>query len=151
MDEFGIGARIAAFDRRNGGNPVQWGGWFFYLNGAQRDTDPLGPLIDPPSDEYDLLTNILSYHKARLRRAVQEFDAFKEQALHSDNSCEKETLAALNELKDTVSAMNEACVEAQKNLDNTPQRQRRAAILQSAAEQTQRQKEFRDSVRAIRI
>lgn len=149
-DSFGVAGRIKAFDQRNGGNPVAFNGWFYYLNGALRETEPLGALLDPPEDEYARLTNIVSYHKGRLAQAVRQFDACKESLMFSPYP-QPESLDQLKQLQAVVGERNAAVQQATQNLAATEEGQRRERNRQFDAEQRQAQASFKDDVRAIRI
>lgn len=150
MDNFGVMARIAEFDKRHGGNPVLYGEWFFYANGAVREVDPLGALIPPPDDEYARLTNIVRYYQARLFKAVREFDAAKESLMMA--ACpDGEALDRLKKLQGVVGERNKAVEQAKQNLAQTERGKQLEANRQFDAELRQRHDEFKSKVKDIRI
>lgn len=67
--------RINAFEKRHGGPEVavRVSGWILYPNGAARETNPLGALLDPSTDKLERARNILFYHETRLRLATEAF------------------------------------------------------------------------------
>lgn len=150
MDNFGVMARIKEFDRRNGGNALRFNGWFHYANGARRDEEPLGALIDAPENEYDRLTNILTYHKGRLVQAVRNFDALKEELVMSAFP-DGEGLDRLKQLQTVVGQCNEAVNVAKSQLEATEVGKRREAMRKHEVESRAERASFGDSVRAVRI
>lgn len=150
MDNFGVTARIRAFDQRNGGNAVLFNGWFYYPNGATRDGEPLGPLIDPSENEYERLTQILTYHKGRLVQAVRKFDALKEELVMSAFP-DGEALDRLKQLQTVVGERNEAVNAAKAQLDATDEGKQRERRRKQEAENQAQQAAFKASVNAIRI
>lgn len=142
--------RIRAFDQRNGGNPVDHNQWLYYANGAKREFEPYGALIDPPADEYQRFTNVLRYHEGRLAKAMHSFQNLREQLL----MCPYPDKAALDELKrlqTLVGERNAAVAEAKEQLANTDVAKQRERNRQSNAEQKAQRDEFRSRVRMIRV
>lgn len=82
-DVNGINQRIREFHEQNGGsdNCVVSGDWILYANGAVRERNPYGALIDPPSDPRQRAENIARFWKCKLALAVQMFDEYKFQHL----------------------------------------------------------------------
>jgi hypothetical protein len=150
IDNYGVKGRIADFDQRNGGNPVYFKEWFYYENGAQREGWPLGVLLDPPKDEYQLATNILQYHKARHAIAAHTFENFKEQ-LGMSGCPDREGLDELRKLHGIVGERNQAVTDARARLAETETGKRLASSRQTDAEQQQEMKNFRDELKTIRI
>ncbi|MEI9866670.1 MAG: hypothetical protein WDN00_19380 [Limisphaerales bacterium] len=150
FDKFGVAGRIADFDERNGGNSVYFNGCFLYANGATRDGDPLGALIDPPENEDRLLANLLQYHKARHAIAVREFDNLKEE-LACSGCPQPEGLDQLRRLREVVSQRNQAVNDAQAKVDNTETGKRLAMLRQLDAENKQQLAEYRDDLKKLRI
>jgi hypothetical protein len=74
----------ADFDKANGGRPLQIDGKLYFENGAIRDTDPMGILISPPTNQKDLLRNQLRFQREVLRRKTvlfqQQHEALRNQA-----------------------------------------------------------------------
>lgn len=150
VDHGSVKMRIAEFDKRNGSNPVLMGGWWWYANGAVRELEPLGALIDPPRDEYDRLRNILRYHQARLNHAVRDFDNFKDQLMMSRCN-DGPGLDRLKALQITVSERNQAVEEAKARLAATERGQAMEGARRQDAESRAEQDQFRDAVKQIRI
>jgi len=150
FDKFGVAGRINEFDQRNGGDPVFYQDCFFYRNGAYRDSNPLGLLADPSTDEYTRLGNIVRYHQGRLAEAVREFDSLKEQLMFS--ACpDGRAIDQLKQLQTKVSKRNAAVEKAKLALAGTAEGQRREQSRQMDAEQRQKQAAFHEEVRSIRV
>lgn len=149
-DQFGVKARIEAFDKRNGGHAVLRGEWFYYSNGAIRERDLLGALIDPPEDEFQRLTNILHFHEARHAEAVRAFDNWQERLLMSGEP-DRDALDELRRLRDVVGERNEDVNQAKAALAGTERSKRLAAGRRLDAEMQQQRRDFKDEVRAIKI
>jgi hypothetical protein len=150
MDQFGAAAKIADFDKRNGGNSVLYRNWIYYENGANRDMWPLGILLEPPADEYERLRNILRYHEGRQVEAVRQFDNFKEELMMS--GCpDGAGLDRLRALGKTVAERNKAVEVAKANLAATDKAKQIEANRQWDAEQRKQIKEFQNQVQAIRV
>ena len=89
MDCEGINSRIKAFDDSHG-NFVYVDGWLLFEDGAQRENNPLGALIDPPPDPLKLAKKIHRYWKVKLELAVEEFHHYRDLFLqHARNSCKQ--------------------------------------------------------------
>lgn len=150
IDKYGVNARVRDFDQRNGGNPVSFKERLYYANGAQRDSDPLGALIDPPADEYARLSNILRYHQGRCAAAVREFDHLKEE-LEASGCPQPEGLDQLRRLQAIVSERNQAVNAAKARLEETGTGQRLQASRRIDAEIKQEMDDYREALRQIRI
>jgi hypothetical protein len=149
-DHFSVRGRIANFDKRNGGNPVYFNQWYLYANGARRESEPLGALIEPPDDEYLLAKNILQYHEARHAVAVRQFDNLKED-LAMSGCPQPEGLDQLRQLRQAVSQRNQAVNNAKTRLANTERGQELAAGRKVDAELRQSIEDYQDRLKAIRI
>jgi hypothetical protein len=77
VDYEGVKARIAAFDARHGAC-IEDAGWLVFEDGALRELNPLGPLMEPPKDAQALARRKFHYCGLRLREAVARFDDRKE-------------------------------------------------------------------------
>ncbi len=73
IDYGGINQRIAAFDAQHG-DSVHEEGWILFADGAAREANPMGPLLEPPRDDWPRLKRILHYHEILLQRAVNAFN-----------------------------------------------------------------------------
>lgn len=112
-----VSQNVRAFDTKHGKNSVL-NGWIYFEDGAVRENDLLGRLIDPPEDEYEKLKNIIHYHRGRLAKAVSEFDQFNE-SLQMQESVAPEQLDELKKLKKVADTINADVEQAKKNLTNT--------------------------------
>ncbi|HWA25700.1 MAG TPA: hypothetical protein VG734_08575 [Lacunisphaera sp.] len=134
IDYDSVRQRIAAFDKKNGGDGVEINGAIYYSNGAIRDTEPLGALIDPPRDPQERCKIQLSYWQELQRRAVAEFDEVKSQYLTNAKVglteaftpalpwTEAQAVKKLTELRDNVRELQKRVTAARAELKrNTPQ------------------------------
>lgn len=149
-DQFGVSAKVAAFDKRHGGNPVPLNSWFYYSNGAMREMWTLGALCEPPENDFERLTNVLRYHQARHRQAVEAFEECKEQLLMSGGE-DREGFDRLKELQAIVGERNQAVRDAQAQVDATEEGRHRLRSKQMDSETKYHQTAFLDKVRALRI
>lgn len=69
--------QVQAFDRRQGGNSITIGGWKVYANGARRDVNWMGALIDPPKEDLERWPIQMQYHQKLQDTATKEFIALK--------------------------------------------------------------------------
>lgn len=76
LDVDGINQRIAAFDKRHGAS-IYDDAWIRFEDGACREVNPLGSLLEPPTDPYDRARRRAVYHKIIFERALREFDNAK--------------------------------------------------------------------------
>lgn len=76
LDTGGVNARIAAFDKSHGAS-VYHDGWIRFVDGAYREANPLGLMVDPPTEPYELAKRKSHYHKIVFERAVRAFDQAK--------------------------------------------------------------------------
>jgi len=142
--------RIDEFHARNGGDCVQFGEWIFYPNGASRELDPMGALIDPPKDDFERLSNALAYHRTRLAKAVKAFDSFKEQLAHQPCG-NGEEISRLKELQRIVGERSKAMDEAKTALENTTIGRMRKGAREADQERMVEQAEWQGKLREIRI
>ena len=88
----------AAFDAAHGERD-EWNYWFYFPDGACRSNEPISEMRPPPEEEFERLQVILTFHRARLTRAVQAFDNLKEDLSHqSGNGNELSRLEDLQRL-----------------------------------------------------
>ena len=73
MDTGVVNGRIAAFDRRHGAS-VFIDGWIVYADGATREGDPFGALMEPPADPWERAKKIALHHRIIYDRALKAFD-----------------------------------------------------------------------------
>lgn len=143
IDTGSIRQRIQQFDLRNGSDAITIGGWLVYSNGAMRETNPLGPLIDPPAQPYECCKVQVQYHEALVRRAVVEFDALKQSLLaralanlraqQSPGPPGDAEVQRLEELRKVVRRRNAHLKRARERLeDSMPGAMQRAATQDAA-------------------
>ncbi len=68
-----VNSRVAAFNKRHGAS-VAYGEWILFEDGARREQNPLGALIEPPDIPWDRAKRIAQYHAIILDAAVKAFD-----------------------------------------------------------------------------
>jgi hypothetical protein len=64
--------RLEVFHEENGGDCVLVNGWYVYSNGARRDENPVGALIDPPADPFERAKLQVAYHSMKVNAAVKK-------------------------------------------------------------------------------
>lgn len=69
--------RVKAFEKANGNDGINLGDFILFSNGACRDSNPIGALIDPPQDPSRRASNIVRYWEARTMRARARFTEVK--------------------------------------------------------------------------
>ena len=134
MDYEGVATRVKAFDARHGAS-VEDDQWVLFEDGARREVNPLGPLIDPSSDLQENARRILHYHSVRLQRAIARFERKKRElgalarAHLGERLCGsapmdlKEAETLLSALRDTVMKCKQSRDAAQAEVEaNKPQR-----------------------------
>jgi len=110
----------------------------------------MGALIEPPTDEFNRLRNVLNYHRARLHHAVRDFDNLKERLMMS--ACDHGNgIDRLKELQSIVSERSKAVEDAKAKLAATDQGQAMERARQQDADNRQRATDFRERVKEIRI
>ena len=77
----GMRERIEEFDVRHGSDCLRVDGWIVYSDGASRDTDPYGPLLEPSQDLFERSKLIVTYYVEKHRRAAAEFESERESML----------------------------------------------------------------------
>ena len=136
------------FDAQHG-ERVQFGDFFYFEDGASRTIDAIAELRPPPTDEFERLTMILYFHRARLTRAVQAFDKLKEDLSHTDGN--GNGLTHLEELQALVSKRRREVEKAKDALDNTATGRARKGAAQFRQEEAARQAAWQGKLREIRI
>lgn len=109
---------IKQFDERNGGKSIFSDRAYRYPNGALRDQDPLGFLMDPPNDPKERQDKIVSYWKHFTELAVDDFYKRREEILaqadYLANAGAKETAEKeLRQLQDTVLSARRSLADAE--------------------------------------
>src|SRR5688572_23839304 len=100
--------KIQEFDRRHGGESYADGNAFrYYADGATREVNPLGALVEPPSPstpegEWILESNKLLFAKLKLQAAVNEFEQENERLCHWVPSNPDAALANLKRLQTII-------------------------------------------------
>jgi hypothetical protein len=108
---------------------VAGGGWLLYADGARREINIMGALIEPPDNEYEKHKLLIQYHTTKLALVVEEFQTHKNNLLlHAkaglrDKCCppppanKKEAIVKLKQLKEKVQAYQLELSEARKGLE----------------------------------
>jgi hypothetical protein len=142
-------AEKAAFDAAHG-ERVQWKDTFYFEDGAARTVDAISEMRPPPTDEFQRLTMVLTFHRAKLARAVRAFDNFKEDLLH--RPCGNgEEISRLKDLQAIVGKCSNAVAEAQAVLDNTDTGRARKGMAESRQQEAARQAEWHGKLSEIKI
>ncbi len=76
MDQGGIKRRVAEFDAQHGASVAE-DGWILFEDGAAREANPMGALVDPPTKPWELAKRVLHYRDVCLKQAVAEFSQRK--------------------------------------------------------------------------
>ena len=121
IDAQGINAKVQQFDTSHG-NYVYTNGWLLFEDGAQRENNPLGRLMEPPVDPLKLAKKIEWYWQVKLDLAVEEFDLFKHQhMIHAQTALSQQMAqASLGETAEVVKHLKELkkkVKHCQKGLD----------------------------------
>ena len=77
MDMGSVNYRLATFDKLHGAS-VYDEGWIRFEDGACREADPMGVMMDPPAHPFDLAKRKARYHKVVFERAMRAFDNAKQ-------------------------------------------------------------------------
>lgn len=163
MDNLSVRGRVRQFDLENGNDAITIGdnSFLYFSNGAKRDVEPMGILLDPPKDDYERYSNIVKYHGELLRRAKAEFNEeasnFREGnelAFRNRNTpsfTKEDVLQALEPLKAKVQGHQKRLDEAQKLLQATSTWKYRESIQEEKAEATRACIEMNSFINTIRI
>lgn len=113
--------RCDQFDAKHGNDAVQLiQGWFYFSDGARRETNTLGVLIEPPENPFQRAKLIVAYHEFKLKLAVAAFDHQKKIMKRENYIGTDAELATLAELQKKVQAakkLYESAVEEQNKHD----------------------------------
>lgn len=130
--------RCTQFDARHGGDAVQIApGWLLFADGATRETNTMGPLIEPPDNPFQRAKLIAAYHEHKLSLVVAEFDHHKKRLLSEGYIGSDAEIAQLKELQTKVLAAKKAwqdAVDEQNKSDPSyvpPEEAKRRAVQQS--------------------
>jgi len=82
---------LIRFHHEHGPEHLLIDGWIFYPDGATREEDPMGMLMNPPTDEKDLTKHKLIYQKEILRRLTNKFAEMKSELAQQANMAAKTT------------------------------------------------------------
>jgi hypothetical protein len=169
MDRHGnnVKARVAEFDEVNGNDCIEIGDMLVFSNGACRDRDPLGQLIDPPNNEYERCRQVVRYWETRMQRAKDSFDGLKEHVVTQSKAALAErhapepvadaaqTVERLTELKAEVKSCHFQLQKARKALEVSEPNARHAQAARSLNERSainrQRNGELLSAVQKIKI
>jgi hypothetical protein len=135
MYDLSVLTRVQAFDAEHGDH-VTHANWVFFIDGAMREAEPSGPLIDPPvADPYKLWDNITRYREVKLSRAVRVFDDLKEAVLASTGGHDGGAqLARLKAAQRTAQVCKAEYEKAKENRDyHDPRLSRQVTSVQQAA------------------
>jgi hypothetical protein len=72
-----VAQRVKQFDLEHGDDPVRIGFYYHFRDGAMREVNVMGRLMDPPEDGYERDKLIVRYWQARVDQAVKNFDRKK--------------------------------------------------------------------------
>jgi len=132
-----------------GGPSVQWEGFIYYSDGSYRDVDPIGVLAEPDSDDFVRLSNIATYHRARLQKTVAAFQDLKDSLLTS--SPQPEELNRLQGLRTEIVKRRKDVHKAEADLALTETARARAGHQEFLAEERQRQASWREQVKSVQL
>ena len=120
--------RIQTFHRMHG-NCIISKGWVYFEDGAVRENNPYGPLIEPSNDPHERAKKVLFYYKLKLQEAVCEFDNHKTALRIQANAGaqsnpappppSQEALDHLKELRDQVKKLKDSVEKAEWDVENT--------------------------------
>jgi hypothetical protein len=150
FDSGSVKHRVTTFDTKHGGreNSVQSeGGWIYYKDGAKRETEPLGALVEPPTDGYELAVAKLNYARTVLKRGNDEFANLREQlrfTLRDDVG-----LAKLKRLKSALPKLQQEVTWAEAAVNATEQGRRIQSERQSLAEERARIAAWKSEVESV--
>lgn len=139
-----------AFDAAHGPERVEWNFWFYFADGASRSNEPISEMHPPPTDEFERLQKILTFHRARLTRAVQAFENLKEDLSHRAGGNGNE-LSRLEDLQKLVLKRRKEVAKAQAALDDTPTGRMRKGAREANQERAARHAEWQGKLKEIKI
>jgi hypothetical protein len=156
MDDNPVMIKVRAFERRHGPEKVSDGTAWYYPDGALRDADPIGVLMEPPDasnpeGEYRLAAHKLKFARLKMKVAVDAFDHQNTILAHTLPSDPDAALAELKQLGKVVEAKKALVAEAEAALSETKWEKQRAANRRAEEEQKQRLSTFQQARREIRV
>jgi hypothetical protein len=80
IDYDSVGSRVRAFDERHG-DYVVFNGWIYFQDGAVREINPMGPLIEPPENAVKRQEKIVWFWQKKTELAIEEFTVRKRSML----------------------------------------------------------------------
>lgn len=106
------------FDIRNGRDAVQLNGWLVFSNGAMREVNPMGALIDPPEDKYERAKIQVRYREALYRKAVDDFNTLRQALIaNAEFGSAKEAVAQLKDARKIVKQRQIALKQARDRME----------------------------------
>jgi len=138
-----------AFDAAHG-ERVQFNDSYYFEDGAARTIDAISEMRPPPEGEFERLQMILFFHRAKLTRAVRDFDAFKEDLSH--RACGNgEEISRLKELQGIVGKCSKAVERAQAALDDTAIGRARKGAAEARQQEAVRKSAWLGKINEVRI
>jgi hypothetical protein len=119
-----VKGRVELFDATHGLNAVVSNGWLLFADGAMRETNPFGPLCEPPDDPWKCAKLIVRYHEIKYQLATEQFTNFKNSLLMQTKTALRDGSpppAQTEEAVTTLKALREKVLAMQKNLEQARQ------------------------------
>lgn len=151
---------VKEFDRRHGECSVVVGGERLYPNGARRDVEPLGVMIEPPESDFQCLKLKVRYWQTLVDEAVQVFYDAKRDLLQAAKGLSdrgfgppelEEETTKLEQLQTIVKGRKRHLEEAKAELEKTPEAQRARQAEIQAAENRASCAEFIDVIKTFQV
>lgn len=156
MNDSIVKQRVMAFHANHGAECSNDGAWHYYPDGAKRDVDPLGALVEPPDPatpqgEWDRAQNKLMFWKCKLNAAVNQFDDLNTRLAHTIPADPDAELAVLKKLQALIGDLKEQVTQAETALANTRRGKTREEMRRRRDEEMRRFNEFQEARRTIRV
>jgi hypothetical protein len=163
MDKSLAKQRVEQFHAKHGAECYELDGWLWYPNGARREVDLMGALVEPEDIrvsmtpdrlQYDLAIAKLKFYQAKLATAVRQFTDLQEHLYFFPPADANEEAAAIKKveaLKKVVEARNEEVRNAQAVVDATTFGQRLKLGRNRPQADTARVTNFRSRLKSIRV
>jgi|GEM_PF-6723121 hypothetical protein len=156
MNDNPVMMKVRAFEERHGSEKYSDGAAWFYADGAMRDMNPIGILMEPPDSgtdegEYKMALHKLKFAQLKLQTAVSEFDQLNTRLAHTIPMDPDADLAELKRLAKVVESRKKLVTEAEEGVANTRWGRRRAELRRADEEQRQRMADFNEKRRSIRV
>ncbi len=122
--------RTAWFDEQHGKDEAilgESGFWILFPDGARRELNTLGALIEPPEDELERLSAIQHYHDLLLHRAIAEFRNLRQQlrwGVQAGGSVSDHEKQRLRDLREQVLGHRKDVKDVEKQIYDHPKNQR---------------------------